>query len=154
MKALAKYRIGEGHLELREVPKPQPGAGEVLLEIGAVGICGTDLHIFAGEYPVNPPVTLGHEFAGTIVTLGEGVTDWSVGERVTSLPYASVCGRCRYCREGQFGLCAARLSYGSGVKGAFAEYLAVNASGILHLSVLFSADNAQRYLRPSSNMAR
>lgn len=133
MKALVKYQTGEGHLDLREVPKPQPGPGEVLLEIGAVGICGTDLHIFAGEYPVNPPVTLGHEFAGTIVALGEGVTDWTIGERVTSLPYASVCGACRYCRDGQFGLCAARLSYGSGVNGAFAEYLAVNASGIYRL---------------------
>jgi len=133
VKAIVKVAAGQGHVELRDVPRPQPGKGEVLLEIGAAGICGSDLHIFADEYPYHPPVTLGHEFAGTIVEIGEGVVGWEIGDRVTSMPFAIVCGTCRHCREGDFGLCDSRLSYGSGVDGAFAEYLAVKASRLYRL---------------------
>jgi L-iditol 2-dehydrogenase len=133
MKALVKYEAGVGHVALREVSEPKTKKNEVLLEIGAVGICGTDLHTASGEYPCRPPVILGHEFAGTIVALGEGVSDWKIGDRVTSLPYAIVCHECRHCRAGEYGLCEKRLSYGTGVNGAFAKYLAVNASGIYRL---------------------
>jgi L-iditol 2-dehydrogenase len=112
---------------------PRPKGGEVLLLIGAAGICGSDLHIIAGEYPCYPPVILGHEFAGTIVELGEGVAGWSVGDRVTSMPYAVVCGACEYCQKGEFGLCASRRSYGSGVNGAFAQYLNVKAGGLYRI---------------------
>jgi L-iditol 2-dehydrogenase len=133
MKALVKTVSGAGPLELQEVVEPEAGPGEVLLEIGAAGICGSDLHIVAGEYPCNPPVILGHEFAGTIVSLGEGVTGWRIGDRVTSMPYAITCGACAYCRSGEFGLCVQRKSYGSGVNGAFAEYLAVRTAGLYRL---------------------
>ena len=133
MKAVVKAASGPGQVELRHVARPHPGEGEVLLEIGAAGICGSDLHIFADEYPYCPPVTLGHEFAGTIVEIGEGVVGWEIGDRVTSMPFAVVCGTCRHCREGDFGLCDSRLSYGSGVDGAFAEYLAVSASRLYRL---------------------
>jgi L-iditol 2-dehydrogenase len=134
MKALVKTQPGVGHVELRDEPEPKPGKGQVLLEIGAVGICGTDLHTASGEYPCRPPVILGHEFAGTVVELGEGVTGWKIGDRVTSLPYAIVCQECRHCKAGEFGLCPSRLSYGTGVEGAFARYLTVNASGIYKLA--------------------
>lgn len=133
MKALVKTGIGAGQMSLQDVPEPVPQAGEVLIEIGATGICGTDLHIAAGEYPVQPPVILGHEFSGIIRELGADVEGWQVGDRVTSVPYAVVCGRCIYCRSGQLGLCHHRRSYGSGVNGAFAKYLAVNASGLYRL---------------------
>ncbi len=133
MRALVKTIPGVGALELQEVGEPRAGSGEVLLRIGAAGICGSDLHIVAGEYPCNPPVILGHEFAGTIVEIGEGVTGWQAGDRVTSMPFAITCGSCVYCRTGEFGLCAQRKSYGSGVNGAFAEYLAVRASGLYAL---------------------
>lgn len=133
MRALVKYAAGKNALALREIDKPAPGPNEVLLRIGAVGICGTDIHILAGEYACNPPVVLGHEFAGTIVELGADVSDWAVGDRVTSLAFASVCHQCRHCRAGQYGLCRQRQSYGSGVNGAFAEYIAVNASGLYRL---------------------
>ncbi len=133
MKSITKVASGPGGVTLQKRPSPVPGKGEVLLKIGAAGICGTDIHILAGEYPINPPVTLGHEFAGTIVEIGDTVTGWELGDRVTSLPFAHVCGTCAYCRLGEFGLCAARRSYGSGVNGAFAEYLAVNASGLYRL---------------------
>lgn len=133
MKALVKSGLGPGQMKLVDVPEPSPQPGEVLIEIGAAGICGTDLHIMAGEYPVQPPVVLGHEFSGVIREIGEGVESWRVGDRVTSVPYAVVCGSCAYCQAGQFGLCRHRQSYGSGVHGAFARYLAVNASGLYRL---------------------
>lgn len=133
MKAVVKLAAGAGHLELREVPVPRPEPNQVLLKVQAAGICGTDLHILAGEYPCRPPVILGHEMAGIIYEVGANVTDWAVGDNVTSLPYAVVCGECDYCRAGQFGLCTERLSYGSGVNGAIAEYIAVNASGLYRL---------------------
>ena len=133
MNAVVKFAQGPGHVELRTVPKPRPESDHVLLEVGAAGVCGTDLHILAGEYRCRPPVVLGHEFAGTIVELGEGVSGWSVGDRVTALPFASVCGECAHCQAGQYGLCASRLSYGSGVDGGFAQYLSVNASRLYPL---------------------
>lgn len=120
-------------MSLQDVAEPVPARGEVLIEIRAAGICGTDLHIAAGEYPVKPPVILGHEFSGIIRELGPGVERWQVGDRVTSVPFAITCGDCVYCLSGQPGLCAGRRSYGSGVNGAFARYLAVNASGLYHL---------------------
>jgi L-iditol 2-dehydrogenase len=112
---------------------PEPAADELLLRIEAAGICGTDLHLRAGEYPCRAPVTLGHEFAGTVMALGRDVSDWAIGERVTSMPFARVCGQCWACQAGDFGQCAARRSYGSGVDGGFAEYLAVKASGAYRL---------------------
>lgn len=133
MKSITKIATGPGGLALQDLADPVVGNGEVLLKIGAAGICGTDIHILKGEYPVSPPVTLGHELAGTIVGLGDGVTGWAVGDRVTSLPFAVVCGTCVFCQSGDYGLCATRRSYGSGVNGAFAPYLAVNAAGLYRL---------------------
>jgi L-iditol 2-dehydrogenase len=133
MKALVKTAVGEGAFGLQYIPEPVPASDEVLLKIGAAGICGSDLHILAGEYPCNPPVVLGHEFNGTIISLGKNVSGWAVGDRVVSMPYAVVCGACQYCQAGEYGLCTSRLSYGSGVNGGFAEYLAVKASRIFRL---------------------
>ena len=133
MEALIKSGTGRGEMSLRDVAEPAPARGEVLIEISAAGICGTDLHIAAGEYPVKPPVILGHEFSGIIRELGADVEGWRVGDRVTSVPFAVTCGVCVYCQSGQPGLCAGRRSYGSGVNGAFARYLAVNASGLYRL---------------------
>lgn len=133
MKSLSKVATGAGNVMLLERAEPVASRGEVLLKIGAAGICGTDIHILKGEYPINPPVTLGHELAGTIVALGDEVTGWNVGDRVTSLPFAVVCETCEFCQRGDYGLCASRQSYGSGVNGAFAPYLAVNASGLYRL---------------------
>ncbi len=113
------------------MPRPRPQ--EVLVQVHAAGICGTDLHILAGEYPCRPPVTLGHELAGTICEVGSDVTGWAVGDQVTSLPFAVLCGDCEFCRGGQPALCPARLSYGSGVNGAMAEYVTLNASGLYRL---------------------
>ncbi len=125
MKALMKVARGVGNVEVREIDEPSPGAGHVKLAVRAAGICGTDLHIYHDEFPTRPPVVMGHEIAGQVVELGEGVTRVAVGDRVTSETYFSTCGVCRYCRAGQPNLCLERRSIGSAVNGGFTRYLVV-----------------------------
>ena len=72
MRAVRLHAVGD--LRLEEVPVPEPGPGEVLVRVEAAGVCGTDRHLFRGEFPARPPVTLGHEFAGRVVARGAGVT--------------------------------------------------------------------------------
>jgi L-iditol 2-dehydrogenase len=125
MLALRKLAVGEERLALIEVPEPRLRPGHVLLDVAAAGICGTDVHIVHDEYRSAPPVTLGHEVAGTIAALGEGVRGWRVGQRVVTETYFSVCGRCQPCRTGRPNLCATRRSIGSFEDGGFAQRLLV-----------------------------
>jgi L-iditol 2-dehydrogenase len=127
MQAIVKYDVGDGFIGLRDVPEPQPGAGEVKISVEAAGICGSDLHIWHGdiEIPVKPPVTLGHEFSGIITELGPGVTGLAVGQRVTAENSHSVCGSCEYCMTGDYNLCPERLATGYAFDGAFAPYCVV-----------------------------
>lgn len=125
MRALVKYAIGPDSMMVKDVPEPSILPGHVLIEVKACGICGTDLHIQAGEYPINPPVIMGHEFSGLVAEIAPDVTQAQVGQRVVSLVYFTVCGVCRYCRSGQWNLCEQRKSVGSGVNGAFARYVLV-----------------------------
>ena len=116
MQALVKYRSGRGHVDLREVSELSCAAGQVRLEVGYCGICGTDLHVERDTFRNFPPVTLGHEFCGTIVENGAGVRDFRPGDRVTVLGAAAVtCGRCAYCRRGEFMFCPDRRGMGHGV---------------------------------------
>jgi len=135
MKALFKTATGPGHMELREVPRPSPGPGQVVIEVQATGICGSDLHVRAWDIkiPMRPPMSTGHEFSGAIAELGEGVEGWQVGDRVTAEPSYSVCGHCRYCRTGAYNLCAERRVLGYWVDGAFAEYVRVPIERLHHL---------------------
>jgi L-iditol 2-dehydrogenase len=141
MQAVMKVARGVGQVELREIAEPEPGPGQVKIAVRAAGICGTDLHIFQDEYPVIPPVVLGHEVAGEIAAVGEGVGNIDPGMRVTTETYFSTCGRCRYCRTGQRNLCLERKSIGSGVNGGFTSYVIVPAQNIHRLpeSVDFEA---------------
>ncbi len=123
MKALVKYAKGVGLMEVREIPEPVLRPGHVIIEVEAAGICGTDLHIYADEYPYNPPVVGGHEFAGTVVEAAPDLARTWIGRRVTSLPYFSICGVCEYCRSGNWNLCPQRISAGSGTNGGFARYV-------------------------------
>ena len=125
MQAVVKTARGVGNIELREVPEPKPAAGQVKIAVQAAGICGTDLHIYHDEFPTRPPVVLGHEVAGLVVEVGEGVERVGPGDRVTSETYFFTCGACRYCRTGLPNLCAQRRSIGSAVDGGFATYLVV-----------------------------
>jgi len=130
MKAIVKIKSGVGNVELREVPKPKVGEGQVLIEVKAVGLCGTDIHIFHDEFANNPPVILGHEVSGTIAETGRGVTRIELGERVTTESYFKTCGLCYYCRNGKENLCLNRLSIGSRVNGGMTKYVVVPARNI------------------------
>jgi L-iditol 2-dehydrogenase len=130
MQALRKLALGEEKLALREVEEPTVRPGHVVLNVAAAGICGTDLHIMKDEYRSDPPVTLGHEVAGTIHAIGDGVTDWQVGQRVVTETYFSVCGRCEHCRTGRPNLCAVRRSIGSFENGGFAARVLVPATNL------------------------
>jgi L-iditol 2-dehydrogenase len=114
-------RLNEIHdLGLAEVAVPTPGPGEVMIRVEAAGICGTDRHLFHGEFPAKPPVTLGHEFAGTVVAVGEGV-DIPLGVRVTCDPN-DCCGHCDACRRGKVNLCPNNVATGIHRDGGFAEF--------------------------------
>ncbi|MGE4282088.1 MAG: zinc-binding dehydrogenase [Clostridia bacterium] len=128
MKALVKYAKGNGNMEIREVPEPNPGPGQVKIEVKAAGICGSDLHIYHDDIagiPINPPVVTGHEFCGVVVEVGEGVTQWKPGDRVTSETAYSFCGTCHYCITGYYNLCNDRRTLGYWYNGAFAKYTMV-----------------------------
>lgn len=103
-----------------EVPVPEPGPGEVLVKVAAAGICGTDRHLYLGEFPSQPPVTLGHEFAGTVVAVGAGV-DLATGTAVACDPN-TWCGTCDACSRGRVNLCARNVATGIHRDGGFAEY--------------------------------
>ena len=130
MKGVAKLAPGDGHVGLLEVPMPEVRANHVLIEVKATGVCGTDIHIYHGEYAANPPVIMGHEVAGLVADVGEGVTNCQVGDRVTCETYFSVCNECDFCRAGLPNLCPQRKSIGSGVHGGFTQYVLVPAHNI------------------------
>ena len=134
MKAVVKTQPGHGHVELIDMPEPDAGPGQVVIEIRAAGICGTDIHIYHGDYLLKPPVILGHEFAGQVVAVGPGVTRCHVGDRVTVNPSAGrLCGDCRYCRIGAPFFCVDRAALGSGMHGAFARHCGVRQEVVYQL---------------------
>ena len=92
MKAIVKTQKGVGFLELKDVPEPKPGSGEVLIEVKAAGICGTDVHVKHDNFPYWPPVILGHEFSGEIVELGPDCKYYKIGDRVVGEPHTKHCG--------------------------------------------------------------
>lgn len=112
---------GLGDIEVADVPTPDPGPGEALVQVHYCGICGSDLEAYeTGMY--QPGLIIGHEFAGEIVALGESVRDWAAGDRVTAdnvLP----CGQCWFCQRGRASLCQEMLSPGITLDGGMAEYV-------------------------------
>lgn len=129
MKALV-YE-GPHRLELRELPRPQPGPGEVLVRVHWAAICGTDVKIVSGrktrDVRVGHPI--GHECAGTVAAVGEGVAGYQVGERVAVCVVVS-CGECEQCRADHENLCAERITLGYHTDGAFAEYMLIPARAV------------------------
>jgi L-iditol 2-dehydrogenase len=107
-------------IQTADIRMPEPGPGEVLVRVEAAGICGTDRHLFKGEFPCKPPVTLGHEFSGIVVGVGAGV-DLSQGARVVCDPN-DWCGRCDACLRGRVNLCERNVATGIHRDGGFAEY--------------------------------
>ena len=119
MQATRLFAVGD--LRTVDLPDPQPGSGDVLVRVQAAGICGTDRHLYHGEFPCRPPVTLGHEFCGTVVALGPGTTGPAPGTLVTCDPNIS-CGTCPACRAGRVNLCATLCAVGIAQDGGFATY--------------------------------
>jgi 2-desacetyl-2-hydroxyethyl bacteriochlorophyllide A dehydrogenase len=119
---------GPGDFRVDTAPDPSPAPDEVIVEVGACGICGTDLHIIDGEFPPTTyPIIPGHEFAGRIVAAGSEVTELAEGTRVAVDP-SLFCGHCDYCRIARGNLCRNWGAIGDTVNGAFAEYVAVPAA--------------------------
>jgi L-iditol 2-dehydrogenase len=113
-----------GKLSLCDVEKPMPKAGELLIRVEACGICGTDRHLFHGEFPSKPPVTLGHEFTGIVEAVGADVTGFRKGMRITGDPNIA-CGLCPECQRGRVNLCHNLQAIGIQRDGGFAEYVIV-----------------------------
>ena len=133
MRAAVFHGHGKG-LSIEEVPTPKPGPGEALVRVAGCGMCHTDLHYLDHGVATfkPPPIILGHEPAGTVAETGEGVADWSEGDRVL-IPAILSCGRCRYCRMGRENLCERLQMLGNHVDGAYAEYVVAPASELVAL---------------------
>ena len=127
MKALVKHALGPGNMEIRDVPEPVPGPGQVKLEVKEAGICGSDIHIYHSDIaiPLNPPVITGHEFAGVVAENGPGCYRFKPGDRVVSETAFHYCGLCDFCREGFYNLCVERRTLGYWFNGVFARYTVV-----------------------------
>ncbi|WP_174614829.1 zinc-binding dehydrogenase [Virgibacillus ihumii] len=130
MKALVKTELGFGNLEIQDKNEPQPGNGQVKIEVKYAGICGSDIHTYEGHYKVGVPVTLGHEFAGVVVEVGPDVTAFEVGDRVTSETTYYICGECEYCQAGDYNLCNHRKGLGTQQDGGFTNYLIARAKSV------------------------
>ena len=128
--------------EVKEVPTPQPRANQVLIKIHASGICYTDVHITKGGLGVKFPNTIGHEPAGEIVALGEGVTTRKVGDRVGVPWLQSTCGRCEWCQRGKLFFCPNLVATGINIPGSHAEYMVAYADATQLLPDGLSYDQA------------
>jgi 2-desacetyl-2-hydroxyethyl bacteriochlorophyllide A dehydrogenase len=126
-------------VQLRDVPDPQPAPDEVVIRVRASGICGTDLHAYVGEWPVEYPVIPGHEFAGEVVATGSAVRGVSEGQTVAVLPCV-YCGGCTHCRSNRPNFCKNLQVYGGSLPGGFAEYAAVKSICALPCEGLSAAE--------------
>lgn len=120
-------------IEFREIPVPEPGAGQVLVKIRKIGICGSDIHVYHGKHPFTRyPVTQGHEVSAQIEALGAGVDAFRVGQKVTIEPQVT-CGKCYPCTHGKYNLCEELKVMGFQTTGTASEYFAVDASKVTPL---------------------
>ena len=135
MDALVKPVEGPG-LELRQVPVPIPGPGEVLIKVHKTAICGTDVHIYNWDpwarLHIKPPMVIGHEYVGEIAELGAGVTGLHVGQRVSGEGHIT-CGHCRNCHTGNIQWCKDTVGVGVDRDGAFAEYVCIPQSNVIKI---------------------
>src|ERR1700687_1145538 len=118
---------GPGQISLETVPIPKARTGEVVIRVTLTTICGTDLHILKGEYPVKPGLIIGHEPVGVIHEIGDGVTGYQVGDRVL-VGAITPCGQCNFCLSGNWSQCGGAIGgwkFGNTIDGAQAEYLRV-----------------------------
>ena len=135
MQAVVKAEPAPG-IELREVPVPAPGAGEVLVRVQAASVCGTDLHIYEwdpwAKGRIHPPLIPGHEFSGAVAAVGRGVTTVREGDLVSAEMHVA-CGKCLQCRTGLAHVCQHVRILGVDADGAFASYAVIPESNIWKL---------------------
>ncbi len=131
--AVVNFAPEKGSVEVREIPTPEIGASDVLLEVANVGVCGSDLHQWTNDHswPVNYPVVLGHEFGGVIAEVGGEVAGWKKGDRVVSETAAVIDPDSPMTRRGLYNLDPSRKGFGYGVNGAMTRFVRV-PSRILH----------------------
>jgi L-iditol 2-dehydrogenase len=131
-----------GKIEFAEVPRPQAQAGEVIIEVKRIGVCGSDIHVFHGLHPYTSyPVVQGHEVSGVVDAVGEGVTGFSRGDIVVFMPQVT-CGMCYPCRHGMYHICDQLKVMGFQTSGAAQEYFPVPAEMVLKLPDSVSLDEA------------
>jgi len=152
MKALRKLRAAPG-LDLVETERPECGAHDVLIRVDRSAICGTDVHIYnwdewaARTIPV--PLTIGHEFVGTVASVGAEVEGLAPGTRVSAEGHIT-CGRCRNCRTGRAHICASTIGLGVQRPGCFAEYVAIPARNVFPIPAGIP-DRVAAFLDPLGN---
>ena len=130
MKAAVIKSVGQ--IEIETIDDPTPGPREVVVEVAACGLCGTDLHILQGEFAPTLPIVPGHEFSGTVVACGSDARDVREGDRVAVDP-SLYCNECHYCRLGRNNLCLRWGAIGVTVAGGAAQYCAVPAANCVVL---------------------
>jgi threonine 3-dehydrogenase len=144
MQAVVKAHAAPG-IELREVPVPTPGPGEVLVRVQSASVCGTDLHIYNwdpwAQGRIHPPLIPGHEFSGAVAAVGRGVTTVKEGDLVSAEMHVA-CGKCLQCRTGQAHICQHVRILGVDADGAFASYALIPESNIWKLSPTIPHDYA------------
>ncbi|HEX8508883.1 MAG TPA: zinc-binding dehydrogenase [Propionibacteriaceae bacterium] len=144
MKALVKYGLGDGEVEVRDVAEPDLLPGTVLVAARAVGVCGSDIHMWRNKqsWETRQPVILGHETAGVIAAVADDVRGWQVGDRVVCETAASTCGHCALCRTGRYNLCPWREGYGAVRDGAFGQLLVAEPRVLHRIPVGLSFEEA------------
>ena len=142
MKALVKSKPEKG-LWMEEVDIPEVGVNDILIKVKKSAICGTDLHIYRwdewSQNTIKTPMTIGHEYVGTVAEMGVGVTGFEVGERVTGEGHIA-CGHCRNCRRGRKHVCENTVGIGVNKNGSFAEYVVVPASNVMKMNPVIPDD--------------
>ena len=143
----AVLRAFKSPLMLEEVPRPQPAADEVLIEVEVCGVCHSDLHVAHGDWTqfariVKKPLILGHEIVGRVIELGSDVQGIRIGERV-GVPWVQwTCGECEFCREGNENLCVRQRITGVMVDGGYAEFAKAPASHVVRIPEALSSEQA------------
>lgn len=135
MTGVVQYALEPHAVELRELPVPEIDEHDVLLKVGAVSVCGSDVHQYYNKqsWPVRVPVVLGHEFCGTVAATGRAVRGFKEGDRVVSETAARICENCIYCRTGEYNICPQRKGFGYGINGAMADYVVVPERCLHHI---------------------
>ncbi len=126
---------------LKQIPCPDPQPDQVSVKVMACGLCGTDLHLYHGDFPARYPLVPGHEFSGVVAEVGSEVKDWRVNDRVIVDPNIA-CGACYFCRNGQINHCLNHQATGVTQNGAFAEFVAVPARNVYAIGKNLSFEEA------------